>query len=163
MCEAVAPGMATSPRSVRQAIARFHREAADYNDLPYVFPNFRRWYSHRDRRGQWLFGPSKVVGYEGMDFETYERLYLCPDCLDGRHTEAHLQNSGWFTRLGHKLLDEPESRHRDTFKYLAPLLSKFLAGHGRHPWGAQAENAPPFGKISIDVFKNDFAELGTPG
>jgi len=157
--------MANSRRSVRQAIERFHGEAARYNDLRSVFPNFKRWYSHRDRQGRWLFGPSKVVGYEGMDFETYRELYRRQDCLNGRHTEKQLQETGWFTRLNYELLDDPESRHRGEFRYLAVRLSDFLAGHGRRPLGSRTENAPPFGRISIDVFRDDFAQLQreTPG
>lgn len=82
----------------------------------------RAWYAYRDEEGRWKFGPSKFIGYEGLTAEQYLKLSRTINGLDGRKTEAQLQQ--WHTEL------DPSS---DLYRGLSAQLSDFLAGYGKAP------------------------------
>ncbi len=95
--------LASTPDSVRKAIDSYNREIVRCNDLSNRMSSARCWYAIRDDNGNWKFGHSKFVGYEGLDAITY--LKHAKPNLDGRETEAHLRQ--WFEVVDptHELYD----------------------------------------------------------
>ena len=124
------PALATSPKSVRDAINRFGDEVRRNPQLRSRLAYARAWYAYQAKDGQWLFGPSKFVGYEGLTAEQYveqsER-----GLLDGRRTEAQLKQ--WFEPL-----DPATERHEQ----LSLALSVFLAEHNKAPSQKMRINVP---------------------
>jgi hypothetical protein len=92
-----------------------HRSPELQNRLAYA----RAWYAHRDEDGRWLFGPSKFVGYKGLDAALY--IDNTKD-NDGRRTEAQLEQ--WFT-----VVDPSSPLHEE----LNAALFAFLAKYGKAP------------------------------
>jgi hypothetical protein len=111
--------VASDLQSVLLNITRFGAElqksAALQKRLAYV----RCWYASEGNEGQWQFGPSKFVGYDGMTAEGYVDT---AEGRDGRRIEAQLQQ--WFTAVdpGSKLGSE-----------LGSALYRFLAMYGKAP------------------------------
>jgi len=108
--------------SIHDSLSNIHRFALEVekspelqNRLAYV----RAWYAHRNKDGGWLFGPSKFVGYKGLDAKEY--IDNAKD-NDGRRTEAQLDQ--WFT-----VVDPPTSLHEE----LNAALFAFLAKYGKAP------------------------------
>ena len=114
------PAFASTPGVVRDAIHRFAEEIRRSPELARRLSHARSWYADQDKDGRWRFGPSKFVGYEGLDAETY--LDLSNRGLDGRKTEPRLQR--WFTEL---------DSSTDLYACLIPQLSAFLTVHGKVP------------------------------
>jgi len=79
----------------------------------------RAWYAHRKADGAWSFGPSKFVGYEGLNAEAYLQA---AEESDGRRTEAQLHP--WFSRV-----DSGTPLHEE----LRSALFAFLAKYGKAP------------------------------
>lgn len=48
---------------------------------------YKCWYAIKDKKGNWIFGPSKFIGYAGMDIDTYIDHQ---QELDGKATEKQL-------------------------------------------------------------------------
>ncbi|WP_411837027.1 hypothetical protein [Paracoccus sp. ME4] len=79
----------------------------------------RAWYAYRTEAGDWIFGPSKFIGYQNLSVKDY--LEHASE-MDGRKTEARLQD--WFEELN----DEHPLRAE-----LFAQLSQKLADHGKTP------------------------------
>jgi len=48
---------------------------------------YKCWYAIKDEHNNWIFGPSKFIGYAGIDIDTY---IAKQHDLDGKATEKHL-------------------------------------------------------------------------
>ena len=114
------PALASSPSVVSDAIHRFAREVRRSPELAGRLGYARAWYAEQRGDGRWSFGPSKFVGYEELDAETY--LERSRRGLDGRRTEVQLGR--WFREV------DPSS---ELFALLSSKLSAFLAQHGKAP------------------------------
>lgn len=75
----------------------------------------RAWYAVQDSNGQWLFGPSKFVGYDGLSPDEYIKSTYS---LDGRATEAQL--SQWFVKV-----EANEALHGELSGQLTQLLARY--------------------------------------
>jgi hypothetical protein len=106
-------------QSVLLNIARFGTELQKNAALQKRLAYARCWYACQDSEGQWQFGPSKFVGYDGMTADGY--IDTAED-RDGRRTEAQLQQ--WFTAV------EPGSK---LGRELGSALYRFLAMYGKAP------------------------------
>ena len=126
--------LATSLKSVRGAIHRFQAEVRRNPQLRARLAYARGWYACQGEDGQWLFGPSKFVGYEGLTSETYIEQ-ATSRLLDGRRTEAQLRQ--WFKPL------DPSTEHHEQ---LSVALSAFLAEHNKAPSLKMRINVPKEGR-----------------
>ena len=108
--------LVSSTDSVREAINRYNKELKQCSDLVKRMPFVRSWYAIQEDDGNWKFGPSKWVGYDDLDANTY--LNQSNKTLDGRKTEAHL--SKWFQEVN------PTSE-------LYVNLTVFLANYDKSP------------------------------
>jgi hypothetical protein len=122
--------IASSPPTVLDNIERFGREVEQSPELQARLAYARAWYAHQDSRGKWKFGPSKFVGYDGLDAKDYIKS---AEERDGRRTEAQLQE--WFTVVN------PSS---ELYSQLSSALFAFLAKFGK----------APSTKMRINVLKN---------
>ena len=122
--------LATSLNAVLGAITRFRSEVQRNPQLRSRLAYARAWYAHQDEDGQWLFGPSKFVGYEGLTAEQYIKE-AGNGLLDGRRTEAQLQR--WFEQL-----DPATELHEQ----LSSELSVFLAEYNKAPSQLMRINIP---------------------
>lgn len=120
--------VASDLRGVLSNIARFGKEVERSSALQKRLAYARSWYAYQDEEGQWRFGPSKFVGYDGMSAEGY--IETAED-RDGRRTEAQLQQ--WFTAV------DPES---ELGTQLSSALHRFLAGYGKAPSTKMRINVP---------------------
>ena len=59
------------------------------NDLVNALGQFTNWFAHKDELGNWIFAPSKFIGYQEMSLEEYENKNQ--NKLDGRQTDAILK------------------------------------------------------------------------
>lgn len=59
------------------------------NDLVKALGQFSNWYAYKNESGDWLFAPSKFIGYQDISLKTYENKN--ENKLDGRQTDAHLK------------------------------------------------------------------------
>jgi hypothetical protein len=109
-------------------IACFGTEVERSHALQKRLAYARSWYAYQDEEGQWRFGPSKFVGYDGMTAEGY--IETAED-RDGRRTEAQLQQ--WFTAV------DPES---ELGTQLSSALYGFLAAYGKAPSTKMRINVP---------------------
>jgi hypothetical protein len=100
-------------------IARFGKELQKSAALRKRLAYMRYWYAYQDNEGQWQFGPSKFIGYDGMNADRY--IGTAED-RDGRRTEAQLQQ--WFTAV------DPRS---ELGSELGSALYRFLAMYGKVP------------------------------
>ena len=108
--------LASSTDSVRDAICRYNKELKQCRDLVKRMSLVHSWYAIQEDDGNWKFGPSKWVGYKGLNAETY--LNQSNKTLDGRKTEAHLRQ--WFQEVN------PTSE-------LYVSLTAFLANYDKSP------------------------------
>lgn len=108
------------PEQVASNIRSFVRELRSDAALQSALGHIHAWYALRVADGEWIFGPSKFVGYPDNTAQEYLGTYK--DKGDGRQTERAL--SAWFkpvdvnSRLGRELLD---------------ALTNFLAAWDRVP------------------------------
>lgn len=130
--------IASSADTVLANITRFQDELEDSTDLQDRLAYARAWYAYKDNKGRWQFGPSKFVGYEGLDAGSY--IKTAQD-NDGRRTEAQLQQ--WFTVV------EPGS---DLHDEISADLFTFLAFYGKTP-----STKMRIGVLN-DVYKEHFGE-----
>lgn len=112
--------LASSTDSVRDAICRYNKELKQCRDLVKRMPLVRSWYAIQEDDGNWKFGPSKWVGYEGLDANTY--LNQSNRTLDGRKTEARLR----------KLSQEVKRTH-ELYGRLSVSLTAFLTNYDKSP------------------------------
>jgi hypothetical protein len=105
--------------SLEQIEANIRRYAASGDELAGLMAYGHAWYAWRTE-GRWLLGPSKFIGYEGMDAETYRRSNN--KGLDGRVTEKVLRQWADPIGQGHPQYDE-----------LHTALASFLTHHGKTP------------------------------
>jgi hypothetical protein len=126
--------------SIEQLIENIHKYAASADELAELMAYSRAWYALRSKEG-WLLAPSKFIGYEGMDAETYGRERSSR--LDGRATERVLERWSDLIEQGHPQYDE-----------LHAALAALFAHHGKTPNtlarisivrsdGAPAQATPP--------------------
>jgi hypothetical protein len=127
--------LVTSPQRVRTNIDRFYREVEQSPALQGRLAYARAWYAYRHDDGQWRFGPSKFVGYEGMNANTYMEH---EDGRDGRRTEAQLQQ--WFT-----VVDPASELHEE----LSAALFTLVARYGK----------VPSTKMRINILKTEYEQL----
>jgi hypothetical protein len=111
--------IASSPQTVLSNIERFGTEVDKSPALQGRMAYARAWYAQQDRGGVWRFGPSKFVGYEGLNAKTYIES---AENRDGRRTEAQLQQ--WFVVI------DPASL---IYGELRSALFSFLAKYGKTP------------------------------
>lgn len=73
---------------------------------------YKCWYAIKDEHGNWIFGPSKFIGYAGIDIDTY---IAEQHDLDGRATEKQLI----------KFSDDvDQTMHAELFELLIESLSR---------------------------------------
>lgn len=94
------------------------------NRLGYV----RAWYAVQDEDGDWQFGPSKFIGYQGLSADSYVANTYD---LDGKVTEKLLQK--WFIEI-----DETHPLYEE----LQASLSSFLDWYDKRPSSAFRLNIP---------------------
>ncbi len=75
----------------------------------------RAWYAHKEEGGKWFLAPSKFIGYQDIDAETY--LDHAEES-DGRRTEAQLQM--WF-----KVIEPNDPLHDELNASLVALLAQY--------------------------------------
>jgi hypothetical protein len=132
--------------SLDQLIENIRRYAASAEELAELMAYSRAWYALRSEDG-WLLAPSKFIGYERMDAETYRRERSTG--LDGRATEKVLEHWSELIEQGHPQYDE-----------LHAALAALFAHHGKTPNtlarisivrsdGAPAQAAPPDELVSL--------------
>ena len=117
------PDLASNRAVVLSNIYRFEDEVRRTPGLADRLARFRAWYAAEGEDKQWRFGPSKFVGYEGLDGEEYLNLSR-QKLIDGRVTEQHLQDRQWFKEVN------PGCQMYDL---LAAKLSVFLRQYGKTP------------------------------
>jgi hypothetical protein len=111
--------IASSDQAVLANIDRFRSELDGSPELQERLAYARAWYAHRDAKGIWRFGPSKFVGYEGLDAKRY---IATAENLNGRRTEAQLRQ--WF-----QIVEPNTPLHAE----LSAALFAFLAKYGKTP------------------------------
>ena len=109
----------TTPEQVEANILKFEEELERSPELQARLAYARAWYAHCDANMEWHLGPSKFVGYEGIDAKTYLRT---AEEIDGRRTEAQLQE--WY-----RAADKPHALQEQ----LSTALVAFLAKYGKAP------------------------------
>ena len=111
--------VASTPQIVLSNIRRFGDEVRNSPELQGRLAYARAWYASQNDRGEWQFGPSKFVGYEGLDAKQYIKS---AEQRDGRRTEAQLQQ--WFAVV------DPSS---ELYGELSSALIAFVAEFGKVP------------------------------
>lgn len=111
--------IASSAQMVLTNVLRFGREVDRSTDLQERLAYARAWYAHKDADGTWRFGPSKFIGYDGLNAERY--IATAKD-HDGRRSEAQLHQ--WFAVV------EPSA---PLYAELSAALIAFLAKYGKTP------------------------------
>lgn len=110
---------AESPQAVADNIRAYQEELRASAELRRRVRYHQSWYAVRGKGGGWLFGPSKFVGYAGIDGDNYVETAVE---RNGRVTEAHLRK--WFV-----VVEEGDALRGE----LAGALQAFLAEHGLTP------------------------------
>lgn len=108
------------PAQAMANIEKFEREVEGSPGLQSRLAYARAWYASQDDSGQWHFGPSKFIGYEGMTADAY--LNDAEDERDGRRTETQLRS--WFKEV------DPGS---ELYQELSTRLFALLARYGKTP------------------------------
>ena len=114
------PALVATSAAAVEAIHTFNQELFRSPGLAERLAYARAWYAVQESPdGNWLFGPSKFIGYAGLTADLYLET---AGLFDGRRTETQLQR--WFREL------DPASPQ---FADLAPRLSAFLARYAKAP------------------------------
>jgi hypothetical protein len=111
--------VASELQNVLLNIVRFGAELQNGAALQKRLAYARCWYACQDNEGQWQFGPSKFVGYDGMTADSYMDI---AEGRDGRRAEAQLKQ--WFTVV------DPASKLGSE---LGSALYRFLATYRKAP------------------------------
>lgn len=111
--------ISASHHAVLRNIRRFEQELKESSQLQDRLPYARAWYADRDENGRWRFGPSKFIGYEDLDADSYVET---SEILNGRRTEAQLRQ--WFVTV------DPKS---ELGEELSDALSDFLGQFDKAP------------------------------
>lgn len=111
--------VAKNPSAVVQNIKAYQSALGESEEMQRRAKYHQSWYAVRDDVGNWVFGPSKFVGYAGIDADEYIATAVE---RNGRATEAHLRK--WFMVIG-----EEDSLHSE----LMESLEAFLGEHGLTP------------------------------
>lgn len=120
-------------KSLAAAKANIEVYALSVAERPELAGRIKRhpsWYAIKDQSGEWIFGPSKFIGYEAMDADRYLGSY---DRQDGRVTEPLLKQ--WFEQVE---LGSPLE------KELRAAFENFAAKFGKAPkqnWRVSAEKS----------------------
>ena len=109
----------STPAQAFDNIKKFEEGVHSSPELQARLPYARAWYAYREGAGAWHFGPSKFVGYEGLDAKTY--LQTAQE-TDGRRTEAQL-----------KTMFETVGPMHPAYNELTAALLGFLAQYGKAP------------------------------
>ena len=104
--------------SVEQLVENIRRYTASGDEMQALMAYSRAWYALRTVDG-WMLGPSKFVGYEEMDADTYRKH---KDMLDGRVTEKALGKWADLIEAGHPHYEE-----------LHAVLAELFAPYGKTP------------------------------
>lgn len=116
------PQIVTTATEAIESLHQYHGtvtgSASKAQILIEVMPHIRAWYA-LEHGGEWIFGPSKFIGYHGMTVEEYKDKDAL--WLDGRETERVLR----------KLARPPSSSRQE--KELRAALHSFLARFGKRP------------------------------
>ena len=99
-------------------IAAYFQSVGSHPALAARLSRHPAWYAVRNAAGEWMFGPSKFVGYRGMNAEDY--LVSGYDRKDGRETEPTL--AAWFDEVDSDTVLGMELR--DAFARFAASLGK---------------------------------------
>ena len=110
--------MARLISSVARLQARIKEYDKQAQEMADVMPYNRAWYAVRIEK-EWLFGPSKFVGYEDLNAKEYLKQ---ANSLDGRVTEGVLEKWSEAVEEGHPKYDE-----------LHTALNGFCARFGKKP------------------------------
>lgn len=86
------PKLVSAFEHVVENILAYQRGVAEHPELAARIPKHPAWYAVRDKNGEWLFGPSKFVGYRDADAASY--LATSYNRRDGKETEPALR--AWF-------------------------------------------------------------------
>ena len=116
----------TLVQNVAAAIANISRfngaiHAGNHPEIVKIIPHAQAWYV-TERDGEFLFGPSKFIGYADMTPETYAAESGVNGRLDGRVTEKKL--GPWAQLI---TSDHPR------YEAFHTALSEFCAGYGVFP------------------------------
>ena len=107
--------LVSSLSQVAENIQTYSRAIKRSPELAARMSRHSAWYALRDAKGQWLFGPSKFIGYLGIDAESYLGRY---ERRHGSRTEGVLEQ--WFVEV------EPDSRlGRELYSQLELFTSHF--------------------------------------
>jgi hypothetical protein len=121
--------LVSSLEEVIYNVDRFAGLVDDSAGLQGRLSQFRGWYAHQDSDGNWHFGPSKFIGYEGFDAPTYLSMASSTtpedERIDGRVTENLFKSKKWFSEL------DPTS---DMYVQLKTKLAAFLDRYGKEPY-----------------------------
>lgn len=135
---------ASSQRMVTKNILRFADEVRRCQGLADRLASFRAWYAVQDKHGHWYFGPSKYVGYAGLDGTEYLSLTSAGK-LNGRATEERLQ--AFF-----RTVDEDTTLYEE----LNVALCEFLGEFDKYPCRSSRIN------IANDAYDDHYASDGDP-
>ncbi len=111
--------LVSNANQVRENISVLQQEAITNSALPELFGFVHVWYIDAEKPEEPKFGPSKFIGYEGMDAATYLQNYKN---MDGRDTEVILPE------YAHEL--NPDT---PTYRAYFSKLCDWLAGFGKTP------------------------------
>lgn len=112
---------AESPEEVEAGVMRYAKELNKSPGLAGRLSNVRSWYAVKDGNGKWHFGPSKFVGYMGLNADSYLNLSNKRK-IDGRKTEEFLSQKQWFQVI---------ATHSDLHDILCAELTNFLSAYGK--------------------------------
>lgn len=143
--------VAASPKVVAQNIMAYQVALGKSEEMQRRARYHQSWYAVRDEAGDWVFGPSKFVGYAGIDADEYIATSVE---RNGRATEAHLRK--WFT-----VVDEEDPLHSE----LTDALEDFLGEYGLTPRAqtrinilpaaGKRKSAPAGGHLDSSTTAND--------
>lgn len=103
--------LSKSVDSVRRNIDTYWETACTHQDLIKDAARVKQWKAYRTEDGEWRFGPSRFVGYEGMTPKKYlkRKKMGAEGGLNGTETEKHLrqwtEDARRNSKLYHQLLD----------------------------------------------------------
>ena len=119
----------------RRNILRYQDELRSSPELQARVRKVRSWYVERDPEGNWLFAPSKFIGYRSLSAAQYLKESGSSGARDGKETEHVLKQ--WYERV--------EDRNTRIGRELFAALREFLATIDRAPNKVARINRPKGG------------------